>query len=192
MFPSRAPTPRIGTVLRCHSQDFPGQSVPRACLHYPPPLPRCGAVAPRTRVSTKKALVPNAGRRCPWTENKPSLGDSVRFRGSAPKLPPRCCGRRVGASADTHTPPPPPPPRALPLRTRWIVLSPPVRLAKHLHLGPGGGPWPGTSGPPWPCACLIPTPPPSRRERVLRQPVQPPPVHGLQRGLEIQQPRLTK
>lgn len=127
-----------------------------------PPLPPCGAVAPRTRVSTKKALVPIAGRRCPWTQNKPFLGDSERFRGSAPKLPPRRCGRRVGASADTHTPPPLPPPlaRGLPLRTRWIVLSPPVRLAKHLHFGPGGGPWPGTSGPPWPCECLIPTPPP--------------------------------
>lgn len=102
MFPSRAPTPRIGTVLRCHSQDFLGQSVPRACFRHPPPLPSCGAVAPRTRVSTKKALVPNAGRRCPWTQNKPFLGDSERFRGSAPKLPPRLCARRVGASAHTH------------------------------------------------------------------------------------------
>lgn len=34
--------------------------------------------------------------------------------------------------------------------------------------------------------------PPSHRERVLRQPLQPSPVHRLQRGLEIQQPCLTK
>lgn len=58
VFPSRAPTPLIGTVLRCHSQDFLGQSVPRACFRHPPLLASCGAVAPRTRVSTKKAFVP--------------------------------------------------------------------------------------------------------------------------------------
>ena len=60
MFPSRAPNPCTGTMLRCQSQDFLGQSVQRACLRNPPPLPPCGAVAPRTRVSTKEALAPNA------------------------------------------------------------------------------------------------------------------------------------
>lgn len=103
----------------------------------------------------------------------------ARCRGRAPPagLSTPCARRVVGASASPR--PPSTRTEGSPTRTQWIAP-------------PSPAPQPAPSGPPRGCACLTPTPPPSRRERVLRQPVQPPPVHGLQRGLEIQQPRLTK
>lgn len=93
MFPSRAPTPCTGTMLRCHSQDKVSRGLVFATLPRFHPM---GLWLLEPEFPLKRTWPPTQRRRRSWTRNKPFLGGPERLRGGSHRRAPTCSYLHAG------------------------------------------------------------------------------------------------